>query len=147
VDDYIGHFEVTGILLSRSRAREPATIQEGPVAAPKIDWSHPPNRDIARARLIGRLRYNEQRQGVARARRQQVFDRLEAMGWDTWGTCAAIARTLGVHRSTVCRVRQEVLRTLELAVKVLDDRTVAHLLELPLGAPYRPIGLRRIRDV
>jgi hypothetical protein len=84
---------------------------------------------------------------VARARRQQVFDRLEAMGWDTWGTCAAIARTLGVHRSTVCRVRQEVLRTLELAVKVLDDRTVAHLLELPLGALYRPIGLRRIRDV
>ena len=77
-----------------------------------IDWSHPPSRDVARARLIGRRRYNELRQTLAGERADIVFELLVQYGWDHWGTLTKIAGELGVHKSTVCRDRQRIERSM-----------------------------------
>jgi hypothetical protein len=67
-----------------------------------IDWSHPSSYEEARARLIGRRRFNERRQALARARQQQVWELLLVWG-EYRGVQARIALELRVDKSTVCR--------------------------------------------
>ena len=67
-----------------------------------IDWSHPPSRDVARARLIGRRRYNELRSQLRREREAQVLALLQTWG-EYPGVQRRIARELRVSPSCVCR--------------------------------------------
>jgi hypothetical protein len=69
---------------------------------PPIEWRHPPSRAVARARLIGRRRYNEARQAAAGQRRDLVQEAwLDSGG--VWGWQTRLARELGVHKSTISR--------------------------------------------
>jgi hypothetical protein len=81
----------------------------------RINWSHPPSHDVAKARLIGRERYNTWRREAAGARREQVLELLLVYGWDTPGVLGWIAAQLLVSPSTICRDRQKLLRTMGLA--------------------------------
>jgi hypothetical protein len=69
-------------------------------------WRHPPSREVARARLAGRRRYHEWRQGLARARREVVGLLLVEYGRDTSGVVARVAAEVGCHKSTIWRDRQ-----------------------------------------
>lgn len=76
------------------------------------DWSHPASHGEAKARLIGRVRYLEERRQLAGERREVVFELLLQYGFDSWGSCSRIARELGCHRSTITRDRRAILRGL-----------------------------------
>jgi len=43
---------------------------------------------------------------------EEVWPRLLKYGFEARGVCARISREIGVHRSTVCRMRQRLLREL-----------------------------------
>jgi hypothetical protein len=76
-------------------------------------WSHPEDRQQAKARLIGRQRLNAERKRFAGLRRdQEVWPLLLKYGWDTWGVCTRIAEELGVHKSTITRDRRAILRSM-----------------------------------
>jgi AraC-like DNA-binding protein len=61
-------------------------------------------------RAGGRRRYNALRHSKQLHRRVQVADLLDKYGWPQHGSIAAIARELGVHRSTVLRDLQALHR-------------------------------------
>jgi len=76
-------------------------------------WSHPANYQEAKARLIGRQRYNWERRCFAARRRDELtWPMLLAGGLDRWGLLSEIARAIGVHRSTVRRDRTALMRSL-----------------------------------
>jgi hypothetical protein len=75
---------------------------EAAMTTQPIEWSHPPSRAVARARLIGRRRYNEARQAAAGQRRDLVQEVWLTSG-GAWGWQSKLARQLQVHKSTICR--------------------------------------------
>ena len=71
-------------------------------------WSEHVRFDEACRRANGRRHYNVQSQLKAEQRRGRVAELLTVYGYG-YGAQAAIARRLGVHRSTVCRDVHELL--------------------------------------
>jgi hypothetical protein len=67
-----------------------------------IDWNHPRTWEEVCRRHAARRRWNAVKKVVAACRRGEVLELLTRFGWQH-GTPARIARTLGVHRSTVSR--------------------------------------------
>lgn len=71
---------------------------------PRWQWSQPADPQVAARRAGGRRGYNFRRQGLAFGRRIKIIEMLEASGVGLgWGVQAALARALGVSRSTICR--------------------------------------------
>jgi hypothetical protein len=66
------------------------------------NWSAPTDWQTVCARAGGRRRWNAVKKVVAYCRRGEGLQLLHRFGWRR-GTPALIARTLGVHRSTVSR--------------------------------------------
>ena len=55
-------------------------------------------------RAGGRRRYNAGRRFLRNVRRAEIFGRIAGKPWQSiWGLQAALARALGVSRSTICR--------------------------------------------
>jgi hypothetical protein len=102
-------------------------ITEIAMTISRIKWSHPPNQGVAKARLVGRERYNTWRREAAGARREQVLELLLVYGWDTPGVLGWIAAQLLVSPSTICRDRQQLLRTMGLADPWPHDPDVPHV--------------------
>ena len=71
----------------------------------RVGWAAPTSRDEAYRRASGRRRYNAWRQFRAAYRRHQIIDvALQLrLGFFARGAQAAIARALGVSRSTIHR--------------------------------------------
>jgi DNA invertase Pin-like site-specific DNA recombinase len=76
------------------------------------DWSRPVTDDVAHRRAAGRRALNARRQFLAAKRRAEVVRLLGQRGLE-WGVRAEIARTLGVHRSTVTRDIRQVFGPIE----------------------------------
>jgi hypothetical protein len=102
-------------------------ITEIAMTISRIKWSHPPNQGVAKAQLVGRERYNTWRREAAGARREQVLELLLVYGWDTPGVLGWIAAQLLVSPSTICRDRQQLLRTMGLADPWPHDPDVPHV--------------------
>jgi hypothetical protein len=49
---------------------------------------------------------------MAAARQDEVFKLLLAYGWHAWGTLTRIANELGVHKSTITRDKQAIMRAM-----------------------------------
>jgi hypothetical protein len=80
---------------------------------PPAQWRIRTDWNTVCARSSGRRHYPAARQQAARARRDQVFELLLRHGWDNFGVCAKIARELHVHRCTIVRDRQTLLREMD----------------------------------
>jgi hypothetical protein len=65
-------------------------------------WQHPRSRAEAKARLVGRWRYNQARQEAARQRRHLVQEAWLTAG-EGWGWQTRLAQQLGVHKATISR--------------------------------------------
>jgi hypothetical protein len=77
------------------------------------EWRQRTSWDQVCARAAGRRKYNERRRYfAAQVCDELVWPRLLEYGFDRWGVCARIPREIGVSRSTICRYRQRILRTL-----------------------------------
>jgi hypothetical protein len=77
------------------------------------DWSHPSSYAQAKARLIGRQRLNaERRRFAGQVCDELVWPLLLKYGLFEWGTVTRIAKELGLHKSTVCRHRQRIFRSM-----------------------------------
>jgi hypothetical protein len=74
------------------------------------DWSARTNDDAVARRAGGRRHYNSWRQCVALVRRMEVVRLLGRFPLMGWGTVRAIAKTLRVHPSTICRDLQALAR-------------------------------------
>jgi hypothetical protein len=83
-------------------------------------WSEPVSNDEAARRAGGRARHNRERQVNAYLRRLREIERWGellkngGLGLYEHGAKAAMARELGVHRSTVTRDFQQIFRAWEL---------------------------------
>ena len=76
------------------------------------NWSAPVSDREAARRAGGRRRYNAWRKFRAEFRRTELARLLCVQGGlSFWRSGAALARKLGVSRSTVCRDRQALLRS------------------------------------
>jgi hypothetical protein len=62
--------------------------------------------------LIGRQRYNAERQELARQRRAVVHELLVTYGWHTPGVLGLIAAELSWSTATICRDRKMLRRSL-----------------------------------
>jgi hypothetical protein len=102
-------------------------IAEIAMTISRNNWSHPLSHDVAKARVIGRERYNTWRREAAGARREQVLELLLVYGWDTPGVLGWIAAQLLVSPSTICRDRQKLLRMMGLVNPRLHDLDVTHV--------------------
>jgi DNA invertase Pin-like site-specific DNA recombinase len=78
----------------------------------KVHWSHPVDYQQAKSWLIGRQRYHQERRQAMGERCDVVFEMLLQYGWASWGTLTKIARELQVHRSTITRDKQRILRAM-----------------------------------
>lgn len=88
-----------------------------------VKWSDPTNFDVVYKRAGGRRHYHARRQAEARERYQHVLKAISQPDGRKRGAQAHLARTLGVHRSTICR---DVAKWRKLLIEVmshLDDRT------------------------
>ena len=76
-------------------------------------WAAPTSRDEAHRRASGRRHYNSWRRFRAAYRRRQLIDvALQLrLGFFGWGAQAAIARALGVNRSTIHRDVRRIMST------------------------------------
>jgi hypothetical protein len=85
-------------------------------------WSEPVSDDVAHRRAGGRARYNRDRKVNAYLRRLREIERWGellkngGLGLYEHGAKAAMARELGVHRSTVTRDFQAIFRAWELEI-------------------------------
>jgi len=68
-----------------------------------MSWSARTDFDIVCKRAAGRRRYNAERRAEARERYIQVVNAFMPPDGRKRGSQAQLARTLGVHRSTICR--------------------------------------------
>ena len=73
-------------------------------------WSDPVSNSEAISRAGGRRHYNSVRQWQALARAYRVMELLQDRGLG-YGVRTQIARELGVHRSTITRDVNRILRT------------------------------------
>jgi hypothetical protein len=76
------------------------------------EWSRRTSWDEVCRRVAGRRKYNQWQRAMAAARQDEVFTLLLAYGWHTWGTLTKIAQELQVHRSTITRDRQRIMRAM-----------------------------------
>jgi hypothetical protein len=79
----------------------------------RANWRTPTDWATVCARSSGRRKWNAARQQAARARQDQVFKLLLSYGWGNFGVCAKIAREMHVHRCTIVRDRQTLLREMD----------------------------------
>jgi hypothetical protein len=79
----------------------------------RTQWSHPASYAEAKARLIGRQRYNRERRRFAGLRRdEEVWPLLLRFGMFEWGTVTKIAQELGISKATASRDRAAILRVM-----------------------------------
>ncbi|HEY5387699.1 MAG TPA: hypothetical protein VIL79_07330 [Thermoleophilia bacterium] len=108
-------------------------------------WGETVPADVAARRAGGRRRYHATRHLARELRRQQVVELWQVYGLEH-GAQAAIARALGVHRSTVCRDTAAILAAVNVAAGLRDLR--CRCIELrcnagePLPLPYSVIAAR-----
>jgi hypothetical protein len=76
-------------------------------------WPAYTNFEVVRRRSGGRNRYHALRRFWREERRCAVMRLLGRYGWDSYGVLSRIARKLGVHRSTITRDVQALLRDCE----------------------------------
>jgi hypothetical protein len=77
-----------------------------------MNWSELTDFDLVCKRAAGRRRYNAQRQAEARERFKVVIAAILPPEGHKRGTQAQLARTLGVHPSTICQDVKKWKRTL-----------------------------------
>jgi hypothetical protein len=101
-------------------------------------WQDSVDDDEAARRAGGRRHYNARRRLAREYRRTQVANMLLRRPPFEWGAASAIARELGVHRSTICKD----LRALgkEWAARHAADQALRALIEEAIA---RATTLRR----
>lgn len=97
-------------------------------------WSHPTDWDTVCRRASGRRSYNAIRQIQALVRRRRLVDLLVSQRamLTAHGVQAKLARTLGVHRSTICR---DIAALLAEAASSRRCPCCGHHIALPLNFP------------
>lgn len=84
-----------------------------------MNWSAPTDFDLVCKRAAGRRRYNAERQAGARERFKIVLMTILPPEGRERGTQAQLARSLGVHPSTICRdVKKWKLTLIEVAQRL-----------------------------